>query len=104
MQARFDITPTGVTARGLRVRHVDAADVRRVHVFVDANGESGLVVRHSLWRFVHIPSEALRDPTLLAGARALLDAVRGSATVDEQVDEFLAGAPSPVAERLADAA
>jgi hypothetical protein len=104
MQVRFDITPTGVTARGLRVRHVDAADVRRVHVFVDANGESGLVVRHSLWRFVHVPAEALRDPALLAGARALLDAVRGSATVDGQVEAFLAAAPSPASAQLADAA
>ena len=52
-----------------------------MHVFVDANGETGLVVRKSLWRFVHVPSDALRDPALLAGARALLEAVRGSATV-----------------------
>ena len=104
MPVRFDLSSTGATARGLRVRHVDAADVRRVHVFVDANGDTGLVVRQSMWRFVHIPSSALRDPELLAGARALLDAIRATATVDPQVDTFLADDARPADHQLADAA
>ncbi len=104
MQVSFDISPAGVTARGLRVRRVEAPQVRRVHVFVDANGESGLVVRNSLWRFVHIPAAALRDPQLLDGARALLDAVRGTATVDPQVDSFLAAPADTARTQFADAA
>ena len=104
MRTRLDASPTGITARGLRVRHLDAAEVRRVHRFVDANGDSGLVVRHSLWRFVHVPSAELRDPVLLDGVRALLHAIRGSATVDRQVDELLADIAMPVDTELADAA
>ena len=92
MSTRYELSAAGATARGLRVRRVDAADVRRVHVFVDANGDTGLVVRHNLWRFVHIPSSALRDPELLAGARALLDAIRGAATIDAPVEELIADA------------
>ena len=62
MKVCFDVSPTGVTTRGLRLRCIEAADVRRVHLFTDANGDVGIVVRKSLWRFVHLPADALRDP------------------------------------------
>lgn len=90
MKVCFDVSPTGVTTRGLRLRCIEAADVRRVHLFTDANGEVGIVVRKSLWRFVHLPADALRDPALLTQVQGLLANVRHSATVDPQVDELLA--------------
>jgi hypothetical protein len=104
MQVRFDVSPTGITAHGVRERRVAAQDVRRVHLFVDANGDAGLVVRKSLWHFVYVPAEDLRDPALLGNVRSLLDRIRDAATVDPQVDEFLAGVQPPGDQRFASAA
>ena len=104
MPVRIDASPTGITARGLRVRHLDAPEVRRVHLFVDANGDRGIVLRQGLWRFVHVPAEALREPALLQGVRSLLQSIRDTATVDPQVDEFLAEAPVVADAQFADAA
>ena len=104
MPVRIDASPAGITARGLRVRHLDAPDVRRVHLFVDANGDRGLVIRHGLWRFIHVPAEALRDPALLEGVQALLQSIRDTATIEPQVDELLTSHPITADAQLADAA
>lgn len=104
MPVHIAASPTGITARGLRVRHLDGPEVRRVHVFVDANGDRGIVLRQGWWRFVHVPAEALHDPVLLHGVRALLHSIRDTATVDPQVDELLVEAPVGADAQLADAA
>lgn len=89
MQAYVHASPSGISLTTLRRRDIAAEQVRRVHLYTDANGEQGIVVRNSLFRFVYIPSERLSDPSVVAGVRSLVDRVRGRATVDEQVDTLL---------------
>lgn len=92
MHAVVDASPAGITrARRLR-RSIPAHRVRRVHVFTDANGEQGIVVRRCWWCFVHISRDELAEPAVRAGVVSLLDEVRPHARVDAHVDEFLAAA------------
>jgi hypothetical protein len=89
MQAYVHASPTGISLTTLRRRDIAAEQVRRVHLYTDANGEQGIVVRNSLFRFVYIPSDRLTDPQVVAGVRSLVDRVRGRAQVDQQVDTLL---------------
>jgi hypothetical protein len=91
MRQRIEASSTGITATSARgrVRHIDAADVRQVHAFIDASGDQGLVVRKSLLRFVYVPLEALRDPAVAAGIRHLVDHVRAHARIDAHVERHL---------------
>jgi hypothetical protein len=84
------VSPGGISRVWIRRRTIPAEQVRRVHVYVDANGDQGLVVRSALWRFVHVSRTELADPELTAGVRSLIDHVRGRAVVDSDVDRFLA--------------
>lgn len=86
----IDVSPAAIARIGVRRRSIAADDVRRVHTYVDANGDQGLVVRRSTWRFVHLTRDDLVDPSVRAGVLTLLEQVRGTARIDEQVDEFLA--------------
>lgn len=88
----LDITPAGIAVHGRFGRRIEAQDVRRVHVYTDANGEQGIVVRRCLWCFVHVPQDDLRDPRIKAQIRSLVDHVRNRAKVDPEVDRFLAAA------------
>ncbi|MFZ4720801.1 MAG: hypothetical protein ACOYMR_15350 [Ilumatobacteraceae bacterium] len=88
----LDITPAGIAVHGRFGRRIAVQDVRRVHVYTDANGEQGIVVRRRLWSFVHVPKDDLRDPSIRAQVRSLVDDVRGRAKVDPEVDRFLAAA------------
>lgn len=89
MQAYVHASPTGISLTTLRRRDIAAEQVRRVHLYTDPNGEQGIVVRNSLFRFVYIPSDHLSDPQVVAGVRSLVDRVRGRAQVDQQVDTLL---------------
>ena len=82
----------GITALGVRRRCIETAQVRRVHLFIDANGDAGIVVRKNLWHFVHLPAEALQADALRQQVKALVEQVRATARVDAAVDEFLAAA------------
>ena len=97
MRQRIEASSTGITATSARgrVRHIDAADVRQVHSFIDASGDQGLVVRKSLLRFVYVPLEALRDADVAAGIRHLVEHVRGHAHIDSHVEQYLVGDVSP---------
>lgn len=89
MQAYVHASPTGISLTTLRRRDIAAEQVRRVHLYTDANGEQGIVVRNSTFRYVYIPSDRLGDPQVIAGVRSLVDRVRGCAQVDHQVDTLL---------------
>ncbi len=89
MQAYVHASPSGISLTTLRRRDIAADQVRRVHLYTDANGDQGIVVRNSLFRYVYIPSERLADPQVVAGVRSLVDRVRGRAQVDQQVDTLL---------------
>lgn len=89
MQAYVHASPSGISLTTLRRRDIAAEQVRRVHLYTDANGDQGIVVRNSMFRYVYIPSERLADPQVVAGVRSLVDRVRGRAQVDHQVDALL---------------
>lgn len=89
MQAYVHASPTGISLTTLRRRDIAAEQVRRVHLYTDANGDQGIVVRNSLFRYVYIPSERLSDPQVVAGVRLLVDRVRTRATIDHEVDTLL---------------
>lgn len=89
MQALVHASPSGISLTTLRRRDIAAEQVRRVHLYIDANGDRGIVVRNSLFRYVYIPSERLSDPQVAAGVRSLVDRVRSRATVDHDVDALL---------------
>lgn len=88
----LEISSAAISSRGRFGRRIAADDVRRVHVFTDANGEQGIVVRRCFWCFVHVSRAELRDPQLRAQVRSLVDRVRSRAKVDPEVDHFLAAA------------
>jgi hypothetical protein len=90
MRHDLHVSPDEIVRTGLRRRSIPADDVRRVHVYIDANGDDSLVVRSALFRFVHISRDELTDPTLTADVRALIDCVRSRAQIDGEVDGFLA--------------
>jgi hypothetical protein len=104
MKVCFDVSPTGITTRGLRRRCIETHDIRRIHLFMDANGDQGLVIRKSLVRFVHLPALSLQHPALLDQVRTLVEQVRSTATIDAAVDEFLAETTRSTDAALADAA
>jgi hypothetical protein len=90
MRQALDISPDEIVREGLLRRRVATSEVRRVHLYSDANGEEGLVVRRALFRFVHVSRSELSDPAVSQRVRALVDAVRQQARVDDGVDHFLA--------------
>lgn len=86
------VSPTGISREAFVRQSIPAGAVRRVHVFIDANGDEGVVVRSALFRFVHVSRRDLADPSLRHGLRQLVEQVRGQAKVDVDVDQFLAAA------------
>jgi hypothetical protein len=84
------VDESGIERRWLRRRHIAAADVRRVHVYVDANGLDCLVVRGGHLRLVHLSPDELRDSGVRTGALALIDAVRQFARVEDDVEDYVA--------------
>ncbi len=92
MHATVDVSPTGISRVATRRRVIPVEAVRRVHVFIDANGDDGIVVRSTLFRFVHVSREQLGDPGVRAGLRTLVDQVRTHARVDADVHHLLSNA------------
>jgi hypothetical protein len=90
MRQELHVSLDEIARIGVLRRSIPAVEVRRVHVFSDANGDDGIVVRSALFRFVHISRGELADPALTAQVRALVDRVRPQARVDDDVDHFLA--------------
>jgi hypothetical protein len=90
MRSSLDVSPHEIVRVGIVRRRVIAREVRRVHLYSDANGEEGLVVRSALFRFVHVSRSELSDPLVSQRVQALVDAVRSQARVDDGVDHFLA--------------
>jgi hypothetical protein len=86
------VSPTGISRDAFVRQSIPAEEVRRVHLFIDANGDEGIVVRSALFRFVHMSRRELDDPSLSAGLRSLIERVRGQAKIDDDVEEFLAAA------------
>ena len=89
-QDHLTIDEHGVTRRGWRETVIPATDVRNIHVFADADGTDCLVVRGKRLRLLPILRDDLASPAVRAGARALVEAVRNTATVDPEVDRYLA--------------
>ncbi len=87
---RYDVSADEIASRGVLGRRIPADQVRRVHLYVDANGDEGIVVRSALWRFVHVSRRDLADPALRDRVMSLVDHVRSRAQVDADVDQFLA--------------
>jgi hypothetical protein len=83
------VSAAGITRQWIRPRTIRAEDVRRVHVYIDFDGEPGVVVRSGLWRFVHLGRHELADPVVAAGIRSLVDRVRDRARVDPEVDSLM---------------
>jgi hypothetical protein len=92
MRHSIDISPDEIVRVGVIRQRVAAREVRRVHLYSDANGDEGVVVRSALFRFVHVSRRELTDPALSSGLRSLIERVRGQAKIDDDVDEFLASA------------
>jgi hypothetical protein len=90
MRHDVSVSTSGITRIRFRRRTLPASEIRRVHVYTDADGSPGLVLRSALFRYVFLSSEELHDPSLQAGVRSLVDQVRDHAHVDEDVDRFLA--------------
>jgi len=90
MHATVDVSPAGISRVATRRRDIPLEAVRRVHVFIDANGDDGIVVRSTLFRFVYVSREHLTDAQVLTGLRRLVDQVRSHAQVDADVHRLLA--------------
>lgn len=91
-RASVRVSPAGISRDAFVRQSIPAEQVRRVHLFIDANGDEGVVVRSALFRFVHVSRRELSDPALSTGLRSLIEQVRGQAKIDDDVEEFLAAA------------
>lgn len=68
---------------------MDAASIRRIYVYTDANGDDCLVARGTRLRLQFISRRELLDPTVRLGVTALLDAVAANAQIDATVPVYL---------------
>ncbi len=90
MHVHLAASPAGIVRASVRRRSISADQVRRIHLFTDANGEQSVVVRSTVFRFVNLSREELADPSVSDGLRSLITVVRDRATVDDDVVPFLA--------------
>ncbi len=90
MHATVDVSPAGISRVATRRRDIPLQAVRRVHVFIDANGDDGIVVRSTIFRFVYVSREHLADAKVRTGLRRLVEQVRSHAQVDADVHRLLA--------------
>jgi hypothetical protein len=92
VHATVDVSSAGISRVATRRRDIPLAAVRRVHVFIDANGDDGIVVRSTVFRYVFVSRAQLADPNTRSGLRHLVDQVRSFAQVDAGVHHLLAAA------------
>lgn len=88
MRSNLTVSPAGI-GRGSR-RFIAVANVRRVHLFTYENGDTRLVVRGKCLRLVSVRTDDLRNPATSSQVQQLLAAVASHATVDADVERFLA--------------
>jgi hypothetical protein len=92
MHATLDVSPAGISRVATRRRDIPLEKVRRVHLFIDANGDDGIVVRSTLFRFVYVSRQELNDLEVRNGLRRLVEQVRSHARVDTDVHRLLTAA------------
>jgi len=83
------VSAAGITRTCRRTRTMDAASIRRIYVYTDANGDDCLVARGTRLRLQFISRRELLDPTVRLGVTALLDAVAANAQIDATVPVYL---------------
>ena len=95
MRYTLTVDQTGIERHWFRRRAIAASDVRRVHMYVDANGLDCLVIRGARFRMLHVTPDELREPEVGRGVSALVSAVRNTAQVDDDVDRYLSRFTAP---------